>query len=274
MSGASTLTTGTGAIALNGAVTCATTLAASGAVTMTAGTASTTTTTGTAVITGGVGISGALNVGSSATVLGTITTGNGTAAAPGIRLAGEAHGLFRNSSGSLGFSVAGVGTMTLFQTGGSFRSWLALTGSTADLTLPAVVGLTSSDVGSLRLLGGGSFSAALINIYGNAHATKPNNVEVCTASGTVRATWDNDGHLALASGRNFTMAAANFITDTTTGTKIGTATGQKFSFWNATPVIQPTAVVDAAGGGTIDAEARTALNALLARLRTVGMVAT
>jgi len=61
---------------------------------------------------------------------------------------------------------------------------------------------------------------------------------------------------------------------TTTGTKIGTGTTQKLSFWNATPVVQPAAVADASGGATIDAEARTALNALLARMRTVGMIAT
>jgi len=70
------------------------------------------------------------------------------------------------------------------------------------------------------------------------------------------------------------MAAANFATDTTTGTKIGTATAQKIGFWNATPAIQPTAVTNATGGATVDAEARTAINALLARLRTVGMIAT
>lgn len=33
--------------------------------------------------------------------------------------------------------------------------------------------------------------------------------------------------------------AKNMAFNTTTGTKIGTATGQKLAFWNATPVIQP-----------------------------------
>ena len=32
----------------------------------------------------------------------------------------------------------------------------------------------------------------------------------------------------------------NFEFNTGTGTKIGTATGQKIAFWNATPVVQPT----------------------------------
>jgi hypothetical protein len=38
----------------------------------------------------------------------------------------------------------------------------------------------------------------------------------------------------------------NIQFDTTTGTKIGTATTEKLSFWNATPIIQPTTAVTAA----------------------------
>lgn len=37
---------------------------------------------------------------------------------------------------------------------------------------------------------------------------------------------------------NVTLSAKNIITDTTTGTKIGTATSQKLGFFNATPVVQ------------------------------------
>jgi hypothetical protein len=49
--------------------------------------------------------------------------------------------------------------------------------------------------------------------------------------------------------------AQNIAFNTTTGTKIGAATTQKLSFWNATPIVQPTtavasATVAHAGGGT------------------------
>jgi hypothetical protein len=37
---------------------------------------------------------------------------------------------------------------------------------------------------------------------------------------------------------NVTLSTKNIITDTTTGTKIGTATSQKLGFFNATPVVQ------------------------------------
>jgi len=60
---------------------------------------------------------------------------------------------------------------------------------------------------------------------------------------------------------------------TTTGSKIGNSTSQKIGFWNATPAIQPTAVADASGGATVDTEARAALNDLLARMRTIGLMA-
>jgi len=46
---------------------------------------------------------------------------------------------------------------------------------------------------------------------------------------------------------NFNITdARNFIFQTTTGTKIGTATNQKLAFWNATPIVQPTTAVTAA----------------------------
>jgi len=64
--------------------------------------------------------------------------------------------------------------------------------------------------------------------------------------------------------------AGNIQVGTTTGTKIGTATTQKIGFYNATPVVQPTAVADA----TTAVDVITQLNALLAKLRTLGIIAT
>lgn len=43
---------------------------------------------------------------------------------------------------------------------------------------------------------------------------------------------------------SITMSAANIITDTTTGMKIGTATSQKLGFFNATPIVQVGATID------------------------------
>ena len=66
----------------------------------------------------------------------------------------------------------------------------------------------------------------------------------------------------------------SIIAGSTNGLKIGTATTQKIGIYNATPVVQGASVADASGGAIIDAEARTALNALLARVRAFGLIAT
>jgi hypothetical protein len=46
---------------------------------------------------------------------------------------------------------------------------------------------------------------------------------------------------------NLTFAdAINVVLNATTGTKIGTGTGQKLGFWNAAPIAQPTTAIAAA----------------------------
>lgn len=114
--------------------------------------------------------------------------------------------------------------------------------------------------------------------------------------GTLSAT--NLGHLSLAGG---TLAdAANIALGTTTGTKIGTATNQKLGFYNATPIVQGSAVADltvtattgtlpTANGSVTIADAATPtvselleycveleakLETLLARIRATGLIAT
>ena len=83
------------------------------------------------------------------------------------------------------------------------------------------------------------------------------------SSPTERMRIASDGALQIADAGNITVG-------TTTGTKIGTATTQKLGFYNATPVVQPTAVADA----TTAVDVITQLNALLAKLRTLGIIAT
>jgi hypothetical protein len=64
--------------------------------------------------------------------------------------------------------------------------------------------------------------------------------------------------------------SGNISVGTTNGTKIGTATTQKIGFYNATPIVQPTAVADATDAATVI----TQLNALLSRMRSLGLIAT
>ena len=78
--------------------------------------------------------------------------------------------------------------------------------------------------------------------------------------------------------------ATDIALDTTTGTKIGTATTQKLGLYNATPIAQQTHVADAPTGGAGTAAggwdtaanrdaAITSINAILVRLETLGIVA-
>lgn len=85
---------------------------------------------------------------------------------------------------------------------------------------------------------------------------------------------DSNTILSLSSSTLTFADAVNMAFNATTGTKIGTATSQKLAFYNSAPIVQGSAVADAAGGAVQDAEARTALNALLARIRSLGLIAT
>ena len=92
-------------------------------------------------------------------------------------------------------------------------------------------------------------------------------------SGTQRLTIaKSDGQLTVNG--NLNLSTKNLITDTTTGTRIGTATNQLLGFYGATPVGRPATVADPTGGGTIDTEARTAINDIIDRLQELGLIAT
>jgi len=68
-------------------------------------------------------------------------------------------------------------------------------------------------------------------------------VEAPTASTNISIT--NNYALGLAGSLKINDTF-NIVFDTTTGTKIGTATTQKIGIWNATPIVQPTTAVAAA----------------------------
>jgi hypothetical protein len=70
-----------------------------------------------------------------------------------------------------------------------------------------------------------------------------------------------------------TTDGINWQFGTTTGTKIGINATQKLAFWGATPIVQPAHIADPVGGATIDAEARTAINAINAMLAATGLTA-
>jgi hypothetical protein len=153
-------------------------------------------------------------------------------------------------------TAAGYNRGFLIYTGSSIR-WTFLADYTAE---------TGSDAGT-------NFALWAHNDAGT-YVDSP--IAVTRASGgTVTIGGTTNRPLSLDGTGVITIAAGkNFVLNTTTGTKIGTGTTQKLGFWNATPVVQPAAQADASGGSVIDTEARAALNGLLAKLRTIGLIAT
>ena len=114
-------------------------------------------------------------------------------------------------------------------------------------------------------------SVPSLDIVGSIAVTMANTLGV-TGAVTMANTLGVTG--ILTAGGGITMAdGKNIIVNTTTGTKIGTATGQKIGFWNATPVVQQTHIADPSGGATVDAEARTAINAINALCAALGLTA-
>ena len=88
-------------------------------------------------------------------------------------------------------------------------------------------------------------------------------------AGTARLTISKSTGQLTVNG-NLNLSTKDLVTDTTTGTKIGTATTQKIGFFNATPVVQQAAIADATDAATTQAR----LNDLLATMRTFGLIAT
>ena len=57
------------------------------------------------------------------------------------------------------------------------------------------------------------------------------------------------------------------------GTKFGTSTSDKIAFFGTAAIIQPATISDPSGGATVDSAARTAINTLIDRLHSLGLIA-
>jgi hypothetical protein len=129
------------------------------------------------------------------------TVPNGTAAAPGIRLTSEAHGLYRYNASALGLAAAGVAVGRLYTpVASTYGGWLAFENPAGDQ--PG--GISNSTTTSfLVAAGGSSFSVGgQLRAYGNAHATKANYVEF-TRGATISAFFNDSGTLTLNSKLTF-----------------------------------------------------------------------
>ena len=174
-------------------------------------------------------------------------------------LAGGTAGAYAHDSGNNADGLMFTGCWTGDSTGGTqftvsgksvvfLGNWIGATAGTCINTDDVVTGLIiigcdfeGASVG-LQTLPGGSTSATGWVILGNTYTSVTSNL---SGNFTAGCLWHNgsftlnayglnvNGLLTLVDGNNVTVGSAN-------GSKIGTSTAQKLSFWNAAPIAQPT----------------------------------
>jgi hypothetical protein len=160
---------------------------------------------------------------------------------------------------------------------------MALYTSTVAPTIDSTLTLqenNASGVGSSIKLNNGSTGSLTENLISFNHQTgnKVNlrstvNVDGQGTGNLIIETKGSDGivtqRIKINEFNMFISEALNFNFGTTTGTKIGTSASQKMAFYGKAPVVQPIAVADA----TNATDVITQLNSLLAKLRTLGIIA-
>lgn len=73
--------------------------------------------------------------------------------------------------------------------------------------------------------------------------------------------------------KDIQVTDTNIVLSVVNGTRIGTDTSQKLGFYGKTPVAQQGAITAPLGGATVDTQARTAINAIITALQTLGITA-
>lgn len=205
-----------------------TTLTANDAVTFTVGTASTSTSTGTLVVSGGIGVTGAINTGLSSTFAGFSST-NTTLISPN----NASVTISPTGTGSVTIAPATLGTINNMSIGATTRSTGAFTTLTANAatTLTAGTASTSTGSGTLVVTGGVGVSGAL---YAGSLQDTP-----------IGSTTRNSGAFTTLTSNGATTFTANTAsTSTTTGTLVVTGgVGVSGSVWTGADINTATSLL-------------------------------
>ena len=202
--------------------------------------------------------------GTALTLTGALTVPNGTAAAPGIRVTGEASGLYRVNSASLRVAVNGVATAWIIAQSGSGNGSGLLLESTDAADACAVIAGRNDGALFIRGSSSGAGFGGQVRVYANAHATKADYVEF-TRGATVSAFFNGSGNLIVGA----TDPGGTGLLRIAGGINLASGNGLRI---NNVQVVgaQGAAVADATDATSVIAR----LNDLLARLRTHGLIAT
>ena len=158
-------------------------------------------------------------------------------------------------------SAGGSARAMEFQTDGTTRLTIASTGAVSTATA-----FTVNNASGIYETGSGRTVA----FTSNFSASTPGIGTTSNHDFCVYTNGANERLRVSATGLITIADALNIAVGTTTGTKIGTGTTQKIGFFDATPVVQQTAVADATDAASVI----TQLNALLTRVRNLGLIAT
>lgn len=181
-----------------------------------------------------------------------------------------------------------IATPTAYTINGTGGSGADIAGAAVNLAggkgtgtgIPGTIGIqfarastTSSSLNALSDEWRASYSAIdTITLAANIKTS----TTILTSAAAINAVWTTATHASRTAAITFSLVnnaaaltevfriaptaltladAVNFVFNTTTGSKIGTATSQKIGFWNATPVIQQTSAAltnNVTSGGTND----------------------
>jgi hypothetical protein len=212
-------------------------------------------TTGSVTIAGGLAVAKKLHLGDSFVVTkaqsadticqiaNTSASSNGSAAIWITNNIGSAYLYASASTGVAGYE-AGINRINL-DSGGLSGVSLTARGASADIRFYTDGPANANE--KMRLHNSGGLSLGNTTDPGASNASITGTFAVTGAS-TLTGLLTANGGITLGDAQNIAF-------NTTTGTKIGAATTQKLSFWNATPIVQPTTAVASAtvvspGGGT------------------------
>ena len=172
---------------------------------------------------------------------GTITAGSEISISPGgTLLATWTQNQFYNGGGS---NMAHVAATFTFQNASNHVSFAIGAGASGYGYLTA----SSVSATACALTATGTDSNISINIVPKGTGVTNLNGTGAAVAGTLAVTGATTLTGLLTANGGITLGDAQDIAfNTTTGTKIGATTSQKLSFWNATPIVQPTTAVASA----------------------------
>jgi hypothetical protein len=155
---------------------------------------------------------------------------------------------FQNTTVVIGFQDTGVEVDALVFDQSQMRYQSTRAAAAVQFLIRNLSNNATSDT-RLTIANDASVNAAIISVPSSAAGTDPNSLKLNVNSDNpmIFQTSGNEVFRIKASAGKVTFSdQMSLAFSTVTGSKIGTATGQKISFWNATPIVQPVGAGQAA----------------------------